>query len=72
MALVALFVVVVFMTARSPDDLAIAECRASYAKAQSLRDTTTVDRLRPITSRGQATVAVTCQVFRLSGRLGQN
>ena len=63
--------VLIWLTNRcGPDDVAAAECRAAYARAATARDSAMVDRMRPVTSRPQATVAVNCQTLRASGALG--
>ena len=64
-------VVVVFTNRRQPDDLAAAECRAAYGRAKTASDSAMVDRVRPVTSRAQATVAASCGTLRAAGTLAR-
>jgi hypothetical protein len=41
-------------------------CSSRYQRASTLADTLIIDQQRPVMSRGQATVAVTCRVLRES------
>jgi hypothetical protein len=52
-----------------PDSTAIEVCRGSYARARNARDSTIIDVQVPVTSRGQASVAISCGVLRSAGRL---
>ena len=70
LALVAVLAVVVVSLSRAPDDTALSLCRGAYQRARTARDSAAVDLQVPVTSRGQATVAVDCRTFRLAGRLG--
>jgi hypothetical protein len=69
--LLALAIVVVLTNRRGPDDLAAAECRAAYGRAETARDSAMVDRVRPVTSRTQATVAASCATLRAAGTLNR-
>jgi hypothetical protein len=51
------------------DSIAAQTCRADYSRARTGVDTATIDSRRPITSRAQAPVALTCGALRRSGRL---
>jgi hypothetical protein len=50
------------------DATAIEVCRAAYAQAHNAADSASVDAQTPITSRRQASVAVSCSTFKASGR----
>ena len=54
---------------RAPDDAAISLCRGAYDRARTAGDSAAVDLQRPVTSRDQATVALDCRTFRVTGRL---
>ena len=71
-----LFAVVAYRWWRIPggglgEDVAVAECRASYHRSRSAVDSAMIDVQRPIVSRGQATVARTCRELRLAGAIGR-
>jgi hypothetical protein len=51
------------------DATAIQLCRAEYHQAQNRIDSARVDASTPITSRGQATTAVSCATLKAAGRL---
>ena len=70
LALVAILAVAAVSLRRAPDTAALSLCRGAYQRARTARDSAAVDLQRPVTSRGQATVAVDCRTFRLAGRLG--
>jgi hypothetical protein len=53
----------------SRDPVVAAECRRGYESARTAADTALVDSRRPIVSRGQATSAASCGLFRKTGRL---
>ena len=56
-------------TGYANDDVAIELCRAAYRRALTAQDSAIVDAQRPITSRAQASVALTCRALRQSGGL---
>ena len=49
--------------------VAIEQCRAAYARASTRGESTAAGRLRPITGRGGATTALTCDAIRQQGWL---
>lgn len=52
-----------------PDWTAAGVCRGYYARAASATDSAVVDAQTPVTSRGQASVAVRCGTLRTAGKL---
>ena len=51
------------------DGVAIAQCKADYQRAHTRQDTFIVDNRVPITSRAQATTAVSCGVHRAAHQI---
>ena len=69
--LIAMIIIAVFSSLRTPDDVAISECRAWYGRAKSAAESSAIDARRPITSRAQASAASDCRTLRLGGKLGE-
>jgi hypothetical protein len=74
LALVAVAILAVYFLRASRgtlpiDDVAAQMCRADYSRARTHTDTAIIDARRPITSRTQAPIALTCGALRISGRL---
>src|SRR5687768_2365445 len=56
---------------RPDEPVTTAWCRRAYDQARGAADSARVDAQRPIVSRTQATVAVTCGTLRTTGELAQ-
>jgi hypothetical protein len=65
-----LLVAVLVLIVRAPNDTAArAACRTAYDRAKTPAESTVVHQMRPITSRGQATVARNCRAYSQAGEL---
>lgn len=58
-----------FFTRFQGDGIAATQCRQLYAQATSASDTAAIDQQKPIVSRPQASVATSCGMLRIEGRL---